>query len=318
VRLVTFETKGGQDLPRPGIVRGEQVIDLQRVAADRPALLGPVNPQALDSMRTLLAAGPEALAAAERIAAGVPADAAETGGGAVPLAACRLLPPVPDPEKFLCVGKNYRAHLEELVRNDLLKEWPDEPTGFIKLNSCLVGQDAEVARPAGIIAFDYEPELAFVIGRPAFRVKRAQAMEVIAGVTLLNDLTSREIQRREVRSGTRFWTAKNMPGFGPVGPSIITLDEIGDPNDLWLTCAVNGEQRLRFNTSDQIFKIDDIIEHFSRYIPLQPGDMFSTGAPPGCAVGRPNADELYLKPGDVVEIAIEGFPPLRTHIVAET
>lgn len=109
---------------------------------------------------------------------------------------------------------------------------------------------------------------------------------------------------------------KNIPGFGPLGPCIVTMDEIEDPYDLWMTCSVNGEPRMRVNTRDQIWKLPDIVEHFTRYIPFAPGDMFSTGAPGGVAVGKPNAAELFLRPGDVVECAIEGMMTLTTRIVA--
>jgi 5-carboxymethyl-2-hydroxymuconate isomerase/acylpyruvate hydrolase len=141
-------------------------------------------------------------------------------------------------------------------------------------------------------------------------------MDYVVGVTVLNDLTDRDMQKREVASGSRFWTSKNAPGFGPIGPEIVTMDEIGDPYDLWMTCSVNGEERMRVNTSEQIWKMNDILEHFSRYIPIAPGDMFSTGAPGGVAVGKPNAENLYLKPGDVVECSIEGITTLRTTIVS--
>ena len=147
-------------------------------------------------------------------------------------------------------------------------------------------------------------------------MNKADAFGYVAGVTILNDLTCRDLQKREVASGSRFWTAKNIPGFGPLGPELITLDEIADPYDLWMTCSVNGEERMRVNTRDQIWKLPDIVEHFSRFIPIEPGDMFSTGAPGGVAVGKPNAAELFLKPGDVVECAIEGVATLRTYIVA--
>ena len=164
-------------------------------------------------------------------------------------------------------------------------------------------------------ALDYEPELVFVIGRRALGGKKKDALDHVAGVTILNDLTDRDAQKREVASGSRFWTGKNIPGFGPLGPEIVTMDEIRDPYDLWMTCAVNGEQRMRVNTSDQIWKLPDILEHFTRYIPFDAGDMFSTGAPGGVAVGKKNADALFLKPGDVVECSIEGIATLRTHIV---
>ena len=230
-------------------------------------------------------------------------------------ASIAYLPPIMDADKFLCVGKNYRKHLEELQRTDLIKEIPQEPTGFIKLNSCLVGHQATVKKPDGIVRLDYEPELVFVIGKRALGVKKADAFDYVVGVTILNDLTCRDLQQREVASGSRFWTAKNIPGFGPLGPEIITMDEIPDPYNLWMTCSVNGQERMRVNTSDQIWKLPDIIEHFSQYIPIEPGDMFSTGAPGGVAVGKPNAAELFLKPGDVVECAIEGIASLSTTIV---
>lgn len=228
------------------------------------------------------------------------------------------LPPMMDAEKFLCVGKNYRTHLEELKRTNLIKEIPQEPTSFIKLNSCLSGHNAKVIRPKGITKLDYEPELVFVIGKRALGAKKNEAMSYVAGVTILNDLTCRDLQLKEVASGSRFWTGKNIPGFGPLGPEIVTIDEIPDVYNLWMTCSVNGQERMRVNTQDQIWKISDILEHFSRFIPIEAGDMFSTGAPGGVAVGKDNADELYLKPGDVVECSIEGITTLRTTIVEPT
>jgi 5-carboxymethyl-2-hydroxymuconate isomerase/acylpyruvate hydrolase len=222
-----------------------------------------------------------------------------------------------DAEKFLCVGKNYRSHLAELERNGLIKENPQEPTSFIKLNSCLTGHLAEVVRPKGITKLDYEPELVFVIGKRALGAKKDEAMSYVAGVTILNDLTCRDSQLREVISGSRFWTGKNIPGFGPLGPEIVTIDEIPDVYDLWMTCTVNGVERMRVNTSDQIWKISDILEHFSKYIPIEAGDMFSTGAPGGVAVGKDNAEALYLKPGDVVDCAIDGISSIRTTIIDE-
>ena len=279
MRLLTFST---QDDPRPraGLRRGEEVLDLSK------------------SMREVLK------------------DLPRLGAGkSIPLENIIYHPAVPDADKFLCVGKNYRSHLAELKANDLIRENPQEPTAFVKLNSCLSGHEARVKRPQGITQLDYEPELVFVIGKRALGVKKKEAFDYVAGVTILNDLTDRAAQKREVASGSRFWTGKNIPGFGPLGPEIVTMDEIPDPYDLWMTCAVNGEQRMRVNTSDQIWKLPDILEHFTRYIPFEPGDLFSTGAPGGVAVGKPNAEALFLKPGDVVECSIEGITTLRTHIV---
>jgi 5-carboxymethyl-2-hydroxymuconate isomerase/acylpyruvate hydrolase len=293
MRLLTFRT-AANPAPRTGLRQGAKVFDL--AALGFPA-----------RMKDLLAGGKSVL---DRIRA---LDLSRIPFIDEP--AISHLPPVPDADKFLCVGKNYRKHLEELRANDLLTETPQEPTAFVKLNSCLAGHKARVARPEGIVRLDYEPELVFVIGRRVLGAKQAGAFDYVAGVTILNDLTCRDLQKREVASGSRFWTGKNIPGFGPLGPEIVTLDEIRDPYDLWMTCSVNGEPRMRVNTSDQIWTLPVILEHFSRHIPFEPGDMFSTGAPSGVAVGKPNAAALYLKPGDVVECGIEGIATLLTHIV---
>lgn len=313
MRLCTYTRSSQSHAARLGALvkhpvdQREHMLDLADLASRQPG-----EPALPDTMRGLLALGDAGLARLRRlIAAALPADAQ-------PLEGVRFLPPVPDAEKFLCVGKNYRTHLEELKRTDLIKEIPEEPTGFIKLNACLTGHDNPVVRPAPVARLDYEPELVFVIGKPAFGVTGDRAFDYVAGITLLNDLTCRDTQKREVASGSRFWTAKNAPGFGPLGPAIITMDEVPDPYNIWVTCRVNGELRMRVNTADQIWKMPDILAHFSRLLPLQPGDMFSTGAPGGVAVGKPNAEDLFLKPGDVVECAFEQpAMVLRTSIVAE-
>lgn len=311
MKLLTFSQSGSDAPPKLGAWQRGDIIDLA-ASQDR---FGDGSPFP-HSLKALIEQA-DWLARTKRL---VDAAANSRQGDGIRFArdAVRLLPPIPDPGKFFCVGKNNKSHLDELVRNQLINEIPQEPTGFIKLNSAMVGDDAEVERPDGITTLDYEPELVFVISRRAFRARRQDALDYVMGVTLTNDLTAREIQKREVASGTRFWTAKNMPGFGPVGPFITTLDEIRDPHDLWITCSVNGEQRIRVHTGNVIFRIGDVLEHFSRWMPFDPGDMIAMGAPAGVAVGQPNAEELYLKPGDRIEIAFEGGPPLRTRIIAPT
>jgi 2-keto-4-pentenoate hydratase/2-oxohepta-3-ene-1,7-dioic acid hydratase in catechol pathway len=305
MKLATFIDPARVDGPRLGIVRSRGMVDVVTMAhaLDRPV------PAA--SVKTALSSGPATIVALAEIS-----EAAKRRGTVLPMNQLRLLPPILDPSKFLCVGKNSRQHREELVANNMLKEVPNEPTGFVKLLSTLCGQDAEIVRPAGITTLDYEPELVFVIGKRAFGVAKANALAHVAGITLFNDVTAREIQQREVNSGTRFWTAKNMPNFSPIGPFVATLDEVADVDDLWITCDVNGGRRLRENTSQFIYKIADVIEHFSRYMPLEAGDLIAMGAPRGVAMGQPNAAELYLKPGDRMEIAIEGLMSLRNTIVA--
>ncbi|HEV7576487.1 MAG TPA: fumarylacetoacetate hydrolase family protein [Caldimonas sp.] len=310
MRLLTFRDPD-DGRPTLGVRSGQRVLEI--AAAARIAGIAGMP----TTLKALLAAGPNAMTRVRELGSASQAhDGSRFDAAWRDEATLEYLAPIGDADKFLCVGKNYRQHLEELQRTNLIKEIPDEPTGFVKLNSSLVGHRAKVVRPDGIVRLDYEPELVFVIGRRALGVKKAEAFNYVAGVTILNDLTDRDSQEREVRSGSRFWTGKNIPGFGPLGPELITLDEIVDPYDLWMTCTVNGRPRMRVNTRDQIWKLPDIVEHFSRYIPIEPGDMFSTGAPGGVAVGKRNAAELFLKPGDVVECGIEGFATLRTTIVA--
>lgn len=307
MRLLTFHT--GNQQPRLGVRVRHDVLDVAAAA-------GIAGLTVARGMRALLGAGAPGMNALRSLLAMATDDRQRFAGAWLELSAITHLPPIMDADKFLCVGKNYRAHLEELKRTNLIKEMPEEPTAFVKLNSCLVGHQARVVRPDGVVRLDYEPELVFVIGKRAFGAGRDNALQYVAGVTILNDLTCRDLQLREVASGSRFWTAKNIPGFGPLGPEIITMDEIADPYDLWMVCRVNGEERMRVNTRDQIWKLPDIIAHFSRFIPLQPGDLFSTGAPGGVAVGKANAEALFLKPGDVVECEIEGIATLSTTIVA--
>lgn len=293
IRLATFATLDG-GAPQLGCVEDGRVRPLATAAGG-----------ALD-MVAALSLEPDAL---RRLVAGAP-------GPGYPLAAVRFLPPVLNPPKIFCVGKNSKVHRAELVANDMLKEDPQEPTGFVKLHSTMVGDGALVARPDGVTTMDYEPELAFVMARRAYRVGKAEARRYVGGITVLNDLTARALQKHEVALGTKFWTAKNMPGFCPVGPFVVPLFEVADPYDLWLTCHVNGEQRLRVSTEEHIFRIEDIIASFTRYMPFEAGDVIATGAPRGTAISQPNAAELYLKPGDTCVAGLEGLMQLTTHIVA--
>jgi len=302
MRLATYTLLSDPQTVRIGAQLGSSMLDLaagERTLNDGRRIIPA-------SMKGLLALGDAGLARARSVLEFAGGNAARLDSKTLaPDSDVHYLPPIPDADKFLCVGKNYRTHLEELRKNDLIKELPGEPTGFIKLNSCLTGHGADVPRPATVSRLDYEPELVFVLGKRAHGAKAEDALGCIAGITILNDLTCRDTQKAEVASGSRFWTSKNAPSFGPLGPCIITMDEIADPYDIWVTCSVNGVQRMRVNTSDQIWKLRDIIPHFSRLLDLQPGDMFATGAPGGVAVGKANAEALYLKPGDVVECAFE-------------
>jgi acylpyruvate hydrolase len=305
MRLATFVDPHKGNDARFGIVSGDRIIDVV-AAADALHRAVPAT-----TVKLALTSGAHTLAALKDLV-----SAAERAKLSRPIAGLKFLPPIPDPSKFFCVGKNNKKHREELKANKMLTEVPNEPTGFIKLIDTMSGDGDEVARPDGIVRLDYEPELCYVVGKRAHGVKKAEAMDYISGFTLTNDVSAREIQQREVASGSRFWTAKNMPGFAPVGPYVLTMDEVPDTGNLWVTCEVNGKPRLRSNTSDYLYKIADVLEHFSRYVVFEPGDLIAMGAPSGVAVGQPNADELYLRPGDDMVIAFEGLMSLRTKIVA--
>jgi acylpyruvate hydrolase len=305
MRLASFVDPSRGREARFGVVRGDTVVDVVAAANALHRMVPAI------SVKIALTSGIQTIAALEELAV-----AAERAGLIRPITGLKFLPPIPDPSKFFCVGKNNRKHREELAANKMLTEVPNEPTGFIKLVSTMSGDGDEVVKPADITTLDYEPELCYVVGKRAHGVKKSDAMDYIAGFTLTNDISAREIQQREVASGSRFWTAKNMPGFGAVGPFVLTMDEVADTDNLWVTCDVNGQRRLRSNTGDYLYKISDVLAHFSRYVVFEPGDLIAMGAPSGVAVGQPNAAELYLQPGDDMVISFEGLMSLRTRIVA--
>jgi 2-keto-4-pentenoate hydratase/2-oxohepta-3-ene-1,7-dioic acid hydratase in catechol pathway len=211
-------------------------------------------------------------------------------GGATPLGGARLLPPC-EPSKIICVGLNYRAHAAEQG-----KEVPGEPLLFLKAPSALLPPGGTVILPEDSAEVHYEGELALVIGRRASRVKPASALNHVLGYTCLDDVTARDIQRRE-KVYTR---AKGFDTFCPVGPWLET--DIADPQALDLTLRVNGEVRQHGPTSDMIFPVADVIAYVSRIMTLEPGDLITTGTPPG--VGP-------IHDRDEVEIEISGIGVLR-------
>lgn len=226
------------------------------------------------------------------------------------------LPPVPASERigpcvgrvgnFLAVGLNYVDHALESGFQP-----PSEPVLFNKAPSCLAGPNDDLRIPPGAERLDWEVELAIVIGRPAYRVTAGEAPSVIAGYALCNDVSERTLQLE--RQGQ--WTkGKSAPGFGPLGPWLVTPDEVQDVQalDIWL--EVNGERRQSANTRDMIFGVHDIVAYVSEFMALQPGDVIATGTPPGVGLGmRPPS---YLRAGDVVELGISGLGTQRQRVVA--
>lgn len=226
------------------------------------------------------------------------AAAAGGGGAAVSLDDADLAPVIPDPAKVICVGANYRDHIEEMGRTP-----PEFPTYFAKFARSLAGARDDLVLPPAELStdIDWEGELAVVIGRPARNVGRDQAIDHIAGFCVLNDVSVRDWQRRT----TQFLAGKAHEALTPVGPALVTTDQIGDGSGLELTTTVNGVVKQRSNTSQLVFDALDVVADLSRILTLDPGDVIATGTPGG--VGAARKPPEYLAPGDEVEVTIEGL-----------
>jgi acylpyruvate hydrolase len=290
MRVVTYERAGAA---RPGIVVGERVLDAAALT-DGAAL--PV----VSSVRALLDAGPDAWTAYGRAAE----DAAAAGRGE-PLAGVTLRAPVEDPDKIICLGLNYRDHADEAGL-----ALPAAPMLFAKYRNSLVGPAAPIVLPAVSEAVDYEAELAVVIGRRAKDVRPGDALDHVAGVMALNDVTARDVQH-----ATSQWTAgKAIDTFAPCGPALVFLDEIDDVQALGVRARVNGATVQDGTTKDMIFAVAETIAFISKLMTLLPGDIIATGTPAG--VGFSRDPRVLLADGDVVEVEIDGVGTLRNPVVA--
>jgi acylpyruvate hydrolase len=221
----------------------------------------------------------------------------------VPLESVRLLPPVPDPGKIVCLGLNYRSHAEEAGL-----EAPETPTFFAKYPNALAAPGAEVALPAYSQKVDYEAEVAFVIGHRCKDVAEADAVGVIAGYTLLNDLSARDFQFK-----TPQWQpGKVFDGAAPCGPALVTPDEAGPPDGIEIALTLNGEEMQRSSTADLIHSIPALVAYLSMLMTLDPGDLISTGTPAG--VGSVRQPRVWLKPGDEVVVESPQLGRLETRL----
>lgn len=225
-------------------------------------------------------------------------------GVLIPLAKVELNPPVIAPGKILAVGLNYAAHAAEQNAQP-----PESPLIFSKCTTALIGPKDAIRLPRISNNIDYEAELAVVIGKQAKSVAAESAYDYIAGYTILNDVTARDLQRRE-----RQWArAKGLDTFAPCGPWLVTKDELADPHSLALELRVNGEVKQSSNTNDLIFKIPQLIEFISQDLTLRPGDIISTGTPSG--VGVFSEPPVFLRDGDQIEIKIEQIGTLANRVV---
>jgi 2-keto-4-pentenoate hydratase/2-oxohepta-3-ene-1,7-dioic acid hydratase in catechol pathway len=215
-----------------------------------------------------------------------------------------LLPAIPNPDKILCVGLNYASHVGEVGR-----ALPTVPSIFSRLHNTLVPHGGNIIRPSASTNFDFEGELAIVIGERCRHVPRASALSVVAGYTCFLDVSVRDFQKHSVTAG------KNFPGTGPLGPWIITTDVIPDPQALSLVTRLNGAEVQRDTTDHMIFDVATIIEYVSTFTVLEPGDIIATGTPDGVGLGR--KPPLWMKGSDKLEVGISGIGTLQVNVVDE-
>jgi 2-keto-4-pentenoate hydratase/2-oxohepta-3-ene-1,7-dioic acid hydratase in catechol pathway len=286
MRIVTYRSERGD---RAGVLRDGRVVDAWDVLAGARHEGGP------PTVRGLL----EADLVGDL--AGALGASSETEG--VPLDDVSLRPPVPDPDKIICIGLNYRQHAAEAGQ-----EPPESPTFFAKFRNALAAPGAEVALPSASEKVDYEAEVAFVIGRRATGVGADDALAHVAGFTLFNDLSARDLQF----ATSQWMPGKVFDGSAPCGPALVTLEEAGAHDAIEISLMLNGETMQEASTSDLIFGVPELVAHLSTLMTLEPGDIVSTGTPPG--VGSVRKPRVWLKAGDEISIDSPTLGRLDTRI----
>jgi 2-keto-4-pentenoate hydratase/2-oxohepta-3-ene-1,7-dioic acid hydratase in catechol pathway len=286
VKLVSYD---GDGTLKPGIVLDGGVHDVAKLLPDAPP-----------TVRGLLEAHGDDLSG---LAAALE-DAAASGDACVgDVDAVRLGPPIPDPAKVLCVGLNYRDHVAETGR-----ALPENPDIFCKFASTHVGPADDLAVTDVSPKLDYEGELAIVIGKPCRRVAPDEAVDHVAGAMVLNDTTARDLQF----NATQWLPGKAVDGSTPCGPALVTLDELGELQELDLVTRVNGAEVQRSNTRHQIFPVAMVVSYVSQFLELAPGDVIATGTPDG--VGSRLDPPSFLAAGDVVEVEIDRLGAIRNTV----
>jgi 2-keto-4-pentenoate hydratase/2-oxohepta-3-ene-1,7-dioic acid hydratase in catechol pathway len=283
MRLLTFQRPGHS--PEPGMLRSDGLI-VSLAAAGYADII------------SVLAGGQEALSR-------IRTQAAATAEGLNPNAV-KLLAPIPRPPKFICVGLNYRDHAMETKM-----EIPKVPTIFNKFPNVVIAPGDAIVLPSNSIKPDYEAEFAFVIGTGGRRIPAANWQQHVAGYTIVNDVSARDFQM----ATTQWLMGKTFDTFAPMGPWLVTADEIADPHDLDISLAINGETLQSSNTRELIFRIPDLVEYISSVVTLEPGDIVSTGTPAG--VGLARKPPRWLLAGDQVTVRIAGLGELTNPVVAE-
>jgi len=281
MRFVTFEQAGRR---YAGVVLKEQVVSLAGAG--------------FSDLLSVLQGGTEALAKVEAFMAKAPA--------ATPLESLKLCAPLPDPPKILCMGLNYRDHAMEANL-----EVPGCPVIFAKYSNTVIGSGDKIVLPRNSRKPDYEAEFGFVIGKRARHIKADDWREYVFGYMNCNDVSARDVQ-----TAVSQWTmGKNFDTFAPMGPYLVSADEIEDPHNLNISLTLNGETMQSSNTRELIFRIPETVEFLSSVMTLEPGDVVLTGTPAG--VGFSHRPPKWLKPGDEVVVRVEGLGELRNTCVAE-
>jgi 2-keto-4-pentenoate hydratase/2-oxohepta-3-ene-1,7-dioic acid hydratase in catechol pathway len=278
MKLVTFVE--GENAARPGLAVDGGIVDLGAEGFK-------------DSIAFMSAAS------------SVQADVAKSKP-AISLDQVKLVAPVPAPPRIFGIGVNYAEHAAESGT-----QVQQVPTVFIVLSSSVVGPGESVILPKASEKVDYEAELAVVIGKPGYQIPAGQAMEHVFGYTMMNDVSARDVQR----ATTQWSLGKSFPTFAPMGPWIVSKDEVPDPHALGISMTIGGERLQDSNTSFMIFRIPALIEYISGITPLQVGDVISTGTPAGVGMGR--TPQRWLKPGEEMVIEIDGIGELRNPTLAE-
>jgi 2-keto-4-pentenoate hydratase/2-oxohepta-3-ene-1,7-dioic acid hydratase in catechol pathway len=283
VKFVTFRKAGGD--PEAGVIVRDQVVGLKGAG--------------FPSMLDVLGGGSEARS---RIESWV-----ESSTEAYPLNSVTLLAPVPRPPKLICVGLNYRDHALESKM-----EIPKVPTIFSKFPSAVIAPGESIVLPKNSTQPDYEAEFAFVIGRGGRHIPAERWQEHVFGYTIINDVSARDFQM----ATTQWLMGKTFDTFAPMGPHIVSADEIRDPHALDISLSINGEVLQHSNTRELIFKIPELVAYLSSVVTLEPGDVVSTGTPAGVGVAR--KPQRFLRAGDDVVVRVEGIGELRNSVVAES
>jgi acylpyruvate hydrolase len=303
MKLVTY-VEGGET--RAGLVVNDFVIDLERASAEGRYEAEEVEPLPA-SLRQVLEEGEEAIGQCCRIESHF-ADLREDEYPSrlcVPLVEAKLAPPIPDPQKLICIGMNYTDHCEEQK-----KPLPKKPVIFAKFATALIGHNDPIIKPVLTEQLDYEAELAVVIGKKAKNVTEEGALYHVAGYTIMNDVTARDMQF----SDGQWVRGKSCDTFAPMGPYLVLADDVPDPHCLNIRLTVNGELRQSSTTENMIFSIDFLVAYISQTTTLLPGDIISTGTPGGVGVFR--QPPTFLQAGDVVSIEIERLGTLENRVEA--